>query len=600
MTNQNPPVWDLSDLYSGIEDPKIDEAIADCMSKADAFAAKYRGKIGNDTLDALTLNEALIEYEDFYQSADKPISYASLYFSMDTSDPARGAFMQKMHEQYSQMSIKLIFFDLELMAISDEHMSKLINDPVLQKYKHHIETVRKFRKHILSESEETILEEKANTGRRSFTRLFEETTSNMVFNIECNDESKEMTMSEVLALLHDPNREIRESAARGFTEGLCKNGRTLTFIFNTLLQDKATDDRLRKYDFPEQARHLSNELDNDTVELAVNAAINSSDIVSRYYNLKREILGYDTLTHYDRYAPLFDSDEDIPFDKAKSIVLNAFADFSPVISDSASKFFDEQWIDAEARKGKRGGAYCMYVTPDLHPYVFMNYMNRIDDVMTLGHELGHAVHAYLSRPQGYLNFTTVLPVAELASTFGEMLVFEALQKESSLKDRLALYAGKIEGSFATIQRQSAMYRFEQQIYRHRREKGELTTEEFGEYWQKNQQAMFLDSVELGEDHKYWWMYVSHFISSPFYVYAYTFGELLVMALYSMYKKDGDLFPPKYIELLSTGGSMSPVDMLLKVGIDVHDPEFWQGGISVLRGLVDDFEKLYAEYKSMQS
>jgi oligoendopeptidase F len=226
----------------------------------------------------------------------------------------------------------------------------------------------------------------------------------------------------------------------------------------------------------------------------------------------------------------------------------------------------------------------------------MNYLNRMDDVMTLGHELGHGVHAYLSRPKGYLNFSTVLPVAELASTFGEMLVFEALQDEASLEDKLALYAGKIEGSFATIQRQAAMYRFEQAIHKHRREKGELTTEDFNGYWQSVQQAMFQDSIELGDEHSAWWMYVSHFISSPFYVYAYTFGELLVMALYSMYKSQGSAFSPKYVELLSTGGSMAPVDMLLKVGIDVHDPEFWKGGMKVLSGLLDDFEALYQEYK----
>lgn len=593
---QTPPVWDLSDLYSGIDDPKIEAVLDEQMKRADAFSEKYRNKIDCTDLTAETLNEAISEYESLYQAADKPMDFAALYFSMDTSDPARGAFLQKMRECYSQISIKLMFFDLEMMSLPDECISRIIDDPVLDKYRHFIGVVRKFRDHRLSEPEETIMEEKANTGRRSFTRLFEETVSNIAFNVAGDADKKPMSMSEILALLHDPDREVRRNAAAGFSEGLKANGRTLTFIFNTILQDKATDDRLRKYEFPEQGRHLSNELDNDTVELAVSIAVESSDIVARYYKLKKDILGLDKLTHYDRYAPLFDTKEVVEFDHAKEIILGAFGKFHPVLAESAAKFFDEEWIDAEPRKGKRGGAYCSYVTPDLHPFVFMNYLNRMDDVMTLGHELGHGVHAYLSRPKGYLNFSTVLPVAELASTFGEMLVFEALQAEASLEDKLALYAGKIEGSFATIQRQAAMYRFEQAIHKHRREKGELTTEDFSRYWQNVQQAMFQDSIELGEEHSGWWMYVSHFISSPFYVYAYTFGELLVMALYSMYKSEGSAFSPKYVELLSTGGSMAPVDMLLKVGIDVHDPGFWKGGMKVLSGLLDDFEALYQEYK----
>ncbi|MHB1000564.1 MAG: M3 family oligoendopeptidase [Armatimonadota bacterium] len=597
MSIQAPPVWDLSDLYSGIDDPQIQSVLDAQMQKADEYAAKYRGNIDNPNLSASALCDAIQEYEDILQAADKPMDYAALYFSMDTSDPARGAFLQKMRECYSQISIKLMFFELELMAIPEDMMASIIDNPVLDRYRHFIHAARMFRDHRLSEPEERVMEEKANTGRRSFTRLFEETVSNITFHIEREGRRDAMSQSEIIALLRDPDRELRKAAAKGFTEGLVANGRTLTFIFNTILQDKSTDDRLRMYQFPEQSRHISNELDADTVELAVSSTVESFDIVARYYRIKREILGYDTLTHYDRYAPLFDTKEVVPFTHAKEIILNAFGQFSPTLSDTASKFFDENWIDAEVRKGKRGGAYCSYVTPDLHPYVFMNYLNRMDDVMTLGHELGHGVHAYLSRDKGYLNFATVLPVAELASTFGEMLVFEALQSEASLDDKLALYAEKIEGSFATIHRQAVMYRFEQVIHNHRRDKGELTTEEFSAYWQELQQEMFKDSVVLGDEHKVWWMYISHFISSPFYVYAYTFGELLVMALYAMYKKQGDDFPPKYVELLKTGGSMSPADMLSRVGIDIHDRAFWQGGLQILSEFVDDFEALYKEWKA---
>jgi oligoendopeptidase F len=384
-------------------------------------------------------------------------------------------------------------------------------------------------------------------------------------------------------------------AAESLTLGLAENSRTLTFIFNNLIQEKATDDRLRNFAFPEQSRHLANELDRDTVELVVATAVRNYGLVSRFYNLKRDILGYDKLTHYDRYAPLFSTKEHVPFDKAREIILGSFGKFSSVISESAAKFFDNGWIDAETRTGKRGGAFCAYITPDLHPYVFVNYLNRMDDVTTLGHELGHAVHAYLSREQSYMNFSPVLPVAELASTFGEMLVFESLQAQAGLEDKLALYAEKVEGAFATIFRQAAMFKFEQAIHAHRRERGELTTEDFNALWQQLQQDMFGDSVELGEEHRIWWMYVSHFIGTPFYVYAYTFGELLVMALYAMYKKEGSAFAAKYIELLKTGGSMSPAEMLGRIGLDIHDPAFWQGGVDVLGGLIAEFEQLYREW-----
>ncbi len=590
MTVNKPPAWDLRDLYHGIDDPRIEATLSEQLKRADQFAEQYRGKINDPDLTAETLWNAIVEYEIILQELDKPLSYASLLFSADTSDPARGAFYQKMRERHSEVTIRLMFFELELMEVPEEQMARLVCDPVLEEYLHYIWAERLFCEHRLTECEEKVLEEKANTGRRAFTRLFEQTTSNMMFAVD----GKSVTLPEVLALLREPDREVRRVAAGSITDGLMSNSRTLTYIFNTLIQDKATDDRLRKYEFPEQARHLSNELDPHTVELVVKTAQESYSLVARYYRLKRAILGYDKLTHYDRYAPLFETKENVPFDRAKEIILSSFGKFSPVIADSAEEFFTNGWIDAEPRKGKRGGAFCSYVTPDLHPYVLVNYLDRMDDVMTLGHELGHGVHADLAHEQTYFNFSSVLPVAELASTFGEMLVFESLIEHADLDDKLALYAEKIEGAFATIFRQAAMYRFEQAIHNRRREKGELTVEEYSELWQRLQQEMFGDSVELGDEHKCWWMYVPHFINSPFYVYAYTFGELLVMSLYAMYKREGDKFPPTYIDLLRTGGSMKPAEMLCRVGIDICDRAFWQGGVDVLAGFVDEFERLYKE------
>ncbi|MCX8053808.1 MAG: M3 family metallopeptidase, partial [Armatimonadetes bacterium] len=352
-----------------------------------------------------------------------------------------------------------------------------------------------------------------------------------------------------------------------------------------------------RYEYPEQARNIANELDAETVETVIGTCVESYPLVARYYRLKRDVLGYDKLMHYDRYAPIFESKKRHPFDEARRIVLDSFSRFSSEMSKVAEQFFVNNWIDAEPRPGKRGGAFCSYVSTDLHPYVFLTYLDRADDVMTLAHELGHGVHAYLARDRGYLSFSTALPVAELASAFGQMLAFEHLVAEAELEDKLALYAEKIEEVFANVHRQASMYRFEQELHRARRDQGELTADQIGRMWQSNIQAMFGDSLELGEEHSCWWMYIEHFVSTPFYVYAYSFGELLVMALYSMYRQQGESFVPGYIELLKTGGSCSPQELLARIGIDIKDPSFWRGGVSVIEGLVDEFEHLYRQWKS---
>jgi oligoendopeptidase F len=588
--------WNLNDLYSGIDDTRVEQNLDTQLKRAADFSARYREKIDVPNLDASTLKAAIEEYESIIQEADKPVDFAHLLFAAETSDPAHGAFVQKMTERRTEISVALLFFDLELMGIPETKMSELLKSSELAKYRHYLWAVRLYRDYRLTEPEEKVLEEKANTGRRAFDRLFDEVTSNIPFRMKRNGEEESLSLPQVVALLRDPNRDVRKAAAASLTEGLTSQGRVLTFIFNTLIQDKATDDRLRDYEYPEQSRHLANELDRETVELVVRTAAENYGLVSRYYSIKREILGLDKLTHYDRYAPLLAAKEVVPFDRAEEIVLGSFGSFSKDFADVAKKFFDHQWIDAGVRPGKRSGAFCSYITPDLHPYVLLSYLDRMDDVMTLAHELGHGVHAYVARDQGYLNFSSVLPLAELASTFGEMLVFQDLEKEASLESRLALYGEKIESMFATIFRQAAMFKFEQAIHKMRREKGELTTEEFSALWQHEQQAMFQDSVELGEEHRFWWMYVSHFIGSPFYVYAYTFGELLVLSLYAMYQKEGAAFPPKYLELLRSGGSMSPVELLSRIGVDIRDPEFWAGGMSVLEGFIEKFEGLYKEWK----
>ena len=584
--------WNLGDLFSSIDDPKIGETLNAVLARAAQFEADYKGKINAPDLSAVTLGAALREYESISEEGSKPGTFASLLFATDTGDPARGAFLQKMREQGTRLTLPLLFFTLELAAVSDETLAPLLDTPEVAPYKHYLSTVRASRPHLLSETEERLLEETANTGGRAFERLFEEAISNAVFLWN----GEEFGLAQITAKLGDADRETRRTAAASFTEGLKPHLRTLTYIFNTLLQDKNVEDRLRHYSSPQESRHLANELDEATVSLVVDTVVRNYPLVARYYKIKREILGLDTLTHYDRYAPLFEAEETITYPQAQEIVLEAFGEFSPEMRRRAAEFFDKNWVDVPPTKGKAGGAFCAYVTPDTHPYVLVNYLGRMKDVMTLAHELGHGVHASLSRTQSSLSFHGTLPLAELASTFGEMLVFERATQQTSLKDKLALYAEKIEGAFATIPRQTAMYRFELAIHAHRREKGELTADEFGEYWQREVQAMFGDSVELGDEHKLWWSYVSHFIGAPFYVYAYSFGELLVLSLYRQSKREGPAFADKYLQMLSAGGSLTPQELVAKVGVDLSDPKFWQGGFDVLAELVDDFEALWREYQ----
>ena len=577
--------WDLSALFSGPEDARVEAAWKEAETAVEAFEGKYRGKV--ESLSPDDLRQAIVELEAIYVTVAKPIGYASLLHAADSATPEIGAFYQSQRERYTTLSVKLMFFELEIQKAPN------VDADAVGSYAHYVRTARALSPFRLSEPEEIILEETANTGSRAWDRLFDELTSNHVFKLDGED----ATQQEVLTMLRDADRTKRQAAADALTVGLKEMERTLVFIYNTLLLDKATDDRLRGMEYPEQSRHLSNELERSTVDLVIEMCVENYPMVARFYDVKRGILGLDELTHIDRYAPLFEAEEAVSWDEAKGIVLGAFGAFSEEMARRAQEFFDENWIDAEARKGKRGGAFCSYNTPDTHPVILQSYQNRMDDVMTLAHELGHGVHASLSREQSYINFHGTLPLAELASTFGEMLVFERLVGGANLKDRLALYADKVEGTFATIFRQAAMFRFEQRCHNARRASGELTVEEFGDLWHEELQAMFGGSVTLGEQHRMWWSYVGHFIGSPFYVYAYSFGELLALALYQRAKDEGSPFVDRYLGVLRLGGSETPQQLMAHLGIDLDDRAFWQGGFRAIEGLVSEFERLWAEYKA---
>ncbi|MBQ0105020.1 MAG: M3 family oligoendopeptidase, partial [Armatimonadetes bacterium] len=587
--------WDLSPLYTS--EDNIEKDLAEAKRLADDFEKKYRGKIKSPSLVADILYNAIKDTEKITRLVYRPDMYAALKFSADTGDPKNGKLMQAVQEKVTEISVKTMFFELELMEADENIINSVLADPRLAEYRHFVKTARVFNDHKLTEACETIMEEKANTGSRAWDRLFDEVLSSAEFRIEIDGEEKILNEPGILAYLKDPDRDVRIKAGKSLTEGLLANSKVLTFIFNTLVNDKAINDRLRKYSYPQESRHKSNELSKNVVDLVIKTCTENYDMVSRFYKIKKEILGLPELTHVDRYAPLALEEKPVSYEEAKEIILSAFGSFSDRFRDIAQDTFTGHWIDAEPRQGKRGGAFCMSGIPEINPFILCSYLDRQDDVMTLAHELGHGIHAVLSSEQNIFNYEATLPVCENASTFGEMLVFEKLVAEASLEEKLALYAAKIESIFATIFRQAAMYLFESDLHRERREKGELTCDEISALWQKNIQAMFGDSLILGEEHKYWWLYVSHFIGSPFYVYAYSFGELMVLALFGLYKKNPKDFVPKYIKLLSMGGSVSPEDLLREVGFDINTPEFWNRGIAMLDSLMTEFEAIYKAWKN---
>lgn len=579
------PTWDLSDLYGGVDDPALAADLKRIEDDATAFESRFKGTIASQSLTAAHLRDALDAYEALLTDQYKPESYASLLYSTDATDARHGALLQKTREFDSTIVTHLVFFDLEIGLIPGAVYDAMVaDDESLAPYRHYLDHQRQLAAHNLSEPEEKILVETANSRGRAFARLATEVNTRTRFTIQLDGKDKqEKTQSEILPLLYDASRETRRRAAASISKGLEANRHVGTFIYNTLLHEKDVLDRLRAYDSPEQSRHLNNELTADIVDTMSDVCAANYDIVADYYRLKARLLQLPELTHYDRYAPITNAESSFPFDRARDIVLAAFGEFSPGLAEIAEPFFSRRWIDAALADGKRGGAYCAGITPDHHPYVFLNYTERPRDVMTLAHELGHGVHDVLASRNHLLDYHPVLPMAETASTFAEMLVFERLRSElSSQEEQLTLLCSKTEDTFATVFRQIAMYRFEQSAHRERRRDGELPAERLDELWQHHMQEMFGDSVQLGDEHANWWLYIPHIVDVPFYVYAYAFGELLVMALYARYHSEGAPFVERYFELLANGGARSPRELVSTMGIDIGDRAFWQEGCDLIR------------------
>jgi oligoendopeptidase F len=585
--------WNLRDLYEGRDDPAITHDLDEALARATAFGERYRGTInvvGGPS--PVWVAGAVAELESIVEQADKPAVYAGLLHAADSRPPAHGALVAMTQERGSAIRNQLLFFDLEWLALDEALARRIIDDPACAHYRHHLDSMRRYRPHMLSEPEEKLLEETANTGRRSYHRLFDEVLSAMTFEVEVDGERRTVNESGVLSLLHDPRREVRQRAARALTEGLQEQSLLLTFIFNVIAQDHALIDRVRRYPDPMASRHLANEIDAATVDALMTACEANIDIVVDYYRLKRRLLGLDVLYDYDRLAPITAAADVMPWPAARDLVLDAYGDFSPRMREIAEQFFVGRWIDAEVRDGKRGGAFSSSAVPSAHPYILLSYLGHARDVQTLAHELGHGVHQFLARPRGHLQADTALTMAETASVFGEMLVFDRLRRqERSPQARLALLCAFIEEAFGTVFRQIALTRFEQRLHDVRRAEGELSSERMGTIWHEVNAALYGDAVVLTDDYRWWWAYIPHFIHSPFYCYAYGFGELLVLALYELYRERGPDFVPQYLDLLAAGGSDSPASLLGRLGVDIQQPAFWQRGLGVLRELVAEAQAL---------
>jgi len=581
--------WDLSDLYSAVNDLAIDRDFNEAIARAEKLAENYKDRIAS--LDTEEMRDLLEEYEAINNLAQKIGAYAYLHWSTNTEDAARGALLQKSNERESRLNQKLIFVELEWAHTPEEKAHSLMQNPVLEKYRHWLEVARLYQPYLLSEPEEKILSEKSVTGRNAWMRFLDETLGAKRYDLRSEMAAQEV----VLSKLYEPDRDLRHDASKAMTQGLTDMARITTFVFNSVLADKASDDELRGYPAWISSRNLGNQVDDKSVEALIEAVTSRYDIVERYYNLKRRLLGLDELTEYDRYAPLPSASRTYTWDEAREIVLNAYGAFHPRMSEIASLFFERNWIDAAPTPGKIGGAYSANITPDTHPYILMNFEGKAKHVRTLAHELGHGVHQYLSRERGLLEMHTPLTTAETASVFAEMLIFQdLLSRETDPEIRLSMLTTKLEESFATVFRQIAMNRFEDAIHIARRTEGELTTERFSELWLQTQRDMFRGSVNLTDDYGIWWSYVTHFIHVPGYVYAYSFGELLVLALYARYQEVGSDFADLYLKMLAAGGSDWPNELVKPLGVDLSDPNFWTHGLQILDEMGTEAEVLASQ------
>jgi oligoendopeptidase F len=580
--------WDLEPLVGGEGTRGVGQMLQAARERAGRFAAAHAGRVAE--LDPPGLEAAMRELAEIEDLIGRAGSYASLRFSTDTADPERGALLQRVQEAATELETKLLFFELEWAALDDGRAEELLAWPGLDFCRHHLRSARRYRPHLLSEPEEKILAEKAIASQSAWGRLFGE----LVAALRVKLEGEELTLDVALSRLQSPERDTRRAAAEAVSGSLAEGLRTRAFIYNTLVYDKSVEDRLRSYPHWLARRNLENEASDESVRALIEAVRRRYDIPHRWYALKARLLGVERIADYDRAAPVLPGEVTFSFSQARELVLDTYASFSQAAGELARRFFEGRWIDAPVRPHKRGGAFCSYTVPSVHPYVLLNFTARRRDVLTLAHELGHGLHAALAQPQGVFHQSTPLTLAETASVFGETLVFERLLAEAADDEqRLGLLAERIDGAVATVFRQMAMNRFEHLVHTGRRDEGELSVDRLAELWVQTQAELFGESVEITEGYRSWWSYIPHFISTPGYVYAYAYGQLLALSAYGRYRQEGEGFVPRYLELLAAGGSQSPEELAGIVGIDLGDPGFWDAGLELIEEQLSQAEALAA-------
>jgi oligoendopeptidase F len=584
------PEWNLADLYPAHDAPELAADMARAATDAAAFEARYKGKLEEMAKrSGAELADALKEMEALEDLMGRIASYAGLFYAGDTTDPVRQKFYGDAQDKLTAASTHLIFFTLELNRIPDDVLDGAAKDPGLAHYRPWLDDIRKARPYQLEDRIEQLFHEKSVTGASAWNRLFDETMAGLRFDVDGEEQALEPT----LTLLQDTDGATRKAAAEALGKTFRDNLSTFTLITNTLAKDKEISDRWRGFEDIADSRHLSNRVEREVVDALVEAVRASyPDLSHRYYAMKAKWFGEETIDYWDRNAPLPSADSrKIPWEEARALVLEAYGRFSPKMAGIADDFFSKGWIDAPARPGKAPGAFAHPTVPSAHPYVLLNYQGRTRDVMTLAHELGHGVHQVLAAPNGALMAPTPLTLAETASVFGEMLTFkELLQTAETPERRKILLAGKVEDMLNTVVRQIAFYSFERKVHAARRE-GELTSEAICDLWMSVQGESLGPAIRFGDGYETFWTYIPHFIHSPFYVYAYAFGDCLVNSLYAVYEGAADGFQDKYFAMLSAGGTKHHSELLAPFGLDASDPAFWSKGLSVISGFIDELERL---------
>jgi oligoendopeptidase F len=576
----------LSDLYPGPDSPALKRDLDRSEAEATAFRERHLGKVAG--LSGVELGSAVADYERLDETLARAGSYAGLVHATAMEDPEIGRFYQTVQERLTAISTELLFFTLELNKIEDAALEEKLKDPIAGRYRPWLRDLRVFRPHQLSEEMEKLLHEKSVTAYSAWVRLYDETQAAMRFKVG----GKDLTMAGVLAGMTDRDSRKRRAAAKALSKGLKANIRLSALVTNTLAKDKEIADRWRRYARPISSRNLGNKVEDEVVDALVSAVKASYERLShRYYRIKAGWFGKKQLPYWDRNAPLpKDADRKIAWGEARTIVLDAYRRFSPKLAEIGRQFFDNPWIDAPTKPGKASGAFAHPTVPSAHPYLLLNYLGRTRDVMTLAHELGHGVHQVLAAEQGHLMCDTPLTLAETASVFGEMLTFRSLlEAEKNPKRRRVLLAGKVEDMLNTVVRQVALHAFEAAVHDERR-KGELTPDRLGAIWIEQQRASLGPAIRLDDDYRVFWSYIPHFIHSPFYVYAYAFGDCLVNSLYAVYQDAHEGFAARYLEMLKAGGTLRHKELLGPFGLDAGDPFFWAKGLGVIEGFIDELER----------